>query len=280
MRIDLHTHSRASDGTQSPAELVEAAAAAGLDVLGLTDHDTAAGWPEAQEAAERCGIRVIPGIEISARHEGRGAHLLAYLPDPDHPVLRAHLDRILDGRRSRLPATVARMRDLGVDLTEEHVHAAAGDAVAHGRPHVADALVALGVVADRGEAFRRYLNPGRPAYVERHAAPLLGVIDAVRQAGGVTVLAHAWGRRRDDVPDAESLARLAAAGLVGLEVDHEDHDADQRRRLRAIARDLDLVVTGSSDHHGVGKIDHELGCNTTAPEEFERLLDAVPAPPR
>ncbi|GAA4113430.1 PHP domain-containing protein [Nocardioides fonticola] len=280
MRIDLHTHSRASDGTQSPAELVEAAAAAGLDVLGLTDHDTAAGWAEAQEAADRYGVRLVPGIEISALHEGRGAHLLAYLPDPEHPALREHLDRILDGRRARLPATIARVRELGIPLTEDDVHAAAGDAVAHGRPHVADALVALGVVGDRTEAFRRYLNPGRPAYVERHAAPLVGVIEAVRSAGGVSVLAHAWGRRRDDVPDAASLAGLAQAGLVGLEVDHEDHDADQRRRLRAIARDLGLVITGSSDHHGTGKIAHELGCNTTAPEEFERLLDAVPVPPR
>lgn len=276
MRIDLHTHSRASDGTQSPTELVEAAAAAQLDVLGLTDHDTAAGWAEGLQAAERHGVRLVTGIEISARHEGRGAHLLAYLPDPGHPGLREQLDRILDGRRSRLPATVARLRELGIPLTEDDVRAAAGDAVAHGRPHVADALVALGVVGDRTEAFRRFLNPGRPAYVERYAAPLTDVIRTVRDAGGVSVLAHAWGRRHDEVPDAESLAALAETGLVGLEVDHQDHDADQRRRLRGIARDLGLVITGSSDHHGAGKVDHELGCNTTAPEEFERLLAAVP----
>ena len=123
MRIDLHTHSRASDGTQSPAELVEAARAAGLDVLGLTDHDTAAGWAEAQEAADRVGIELVPGMEISARHEGHGAHLLAYGVDPDHPGLQAHLRRIIEGRRRRLPETVARLRAIGIDITEDAVRA-------------------------------------------------------------------------------------------------------------------------------------------------------------
>lgn len=272
MRIDLHTHSRASDGTQSPAELVEAAAAAGLDVLGLTDHDTAAGWDEAADAAERHGVVLVRGIEISTRHRGRGAHLLAYLPDPTHPALVEHLERIVEGRVDRLPQTIARLRALGIDVDEDDVHAANDDAVAPGRPHVADALIRRGVVADRAEAFARYLNPGRPAYVDRYAAPLVDVLAAVRGAGGVSVLAHAWGRRREEVPDAADLAALAAAGLGGLEVDHQEHDAGQRERLRAIARDVGLVVTGSSDHHGTGKVDHELGCNTTAPAEYERLL--------
>lgn len=270
--IDLHTHSTASDGTQTPGELVAAAAAAGVDVLGLTDHDTAAGWAEGLEAGERHGVRVVPGMEISTRHEGRGAHLLAYLVDPAHAGLTAHLDRILEGRRSRLPATVARLRALGIDVTEDDVRAAAGDAVAHGRPHVADVLVARGVVRDRTAAFQEYLNPGRPAYVERYAAPLTEVIAAVRDAGGVAVLAHAWGRRAVEQPDAASLARLAEAGLAGVEVDHQDHRPEQRERLRAIARDLGLVVTGSSDHHGAGKRDHELACNTTDPDELDRLL--------
>ena len=273
MRIDLHTHSRASDGTQSPGELVRAAGAAGLDVVALTDHDTAEGWAEAARTAEETGIGLVRGMEISTRHDGRGVHLLAYLPDPTHPPLLAELERILEGRSSRLPAMLARLRELGVDIDEDDVRRVAGDAVATGRPHVADALVDLGVVADRTEAFRRFLSAGRPAYANRYAAPLEKMLRIVGDAGGVSVIAHPWGRHGRQEPSEATLAELTEAGLSGLEVDHQDHDASARERLRGIARNLDLVVTGSSDHHGSGKVDHELGCNTTAPEEFERLVD-------
>jgi predicted metal-dependent phosphoesterase TrpH len=277
VRIDLHTHTRASDGTQSPTELVEAAVAAGLDVLGLTDHDTDEGWAEAERAADAAGLRLVRGMEISTKLDGRGVHLLAYLPDPTYPPLVALLDKVLDGRSSRVPAVLERLHALGIELTAHDVHRVSGDAAASGRPHIADALVAAGVVRDRDEAFRRFLNPGMPAYVDRYAAPLRDTIRAVAEAGGVSVIAHAWGRRTARIPDEAALAELADLGLVGLEVDHQDHDASQREALRAIARDLDLVVTGSSDHHGTGKVDHELGCNTTAPEELERLLDLAAA---
>lgn len=277
MRIDLHTHTRASDGTQSPTELVEAAVGAGLDVLGLTDHDTAEGWAEAERAAAAAGLRLVRGMEISTSLDGRGVHLLAYLPDPTYPPLVALLDKVLDGRSSRVPAVLERLRALGIGLTAEDVHRVSGDAAASGRPHIADALVAAGVVRDRDEAFRRFLNPGMPAYVDRYAAPLRDTIRVVAEAGGVSVIAHAWGRRTARVPGEAALAELADLGLAGLEVDHQDHDEDQRAALRGIARDLGLVVTGSSDHHGAGKVDHELGCNTTAPEELERLLDLAAA---
>jgi 3',5'-nucleoside bisphosphate phosphatase len=273
VRIDLHTHSRASDGTQSPEELVRAATDAGLDVVAITDHDTADGWDEAEAAARETGIALVRGMEISTRHDGHGVHLLAYLPDPSHPALVAELDRILDGRSSRLPAMLARLRELGIDIDADDVRRVAGDAVSTGRPHVADALVDLGVVADRTEAFRRYLSAGRPAYANRYAAPLEEMLRLVDEAGGVSVIAHPWGRSRRQEPDEATLAALAEIGLSGIEVDHQDHDAPTRERLRAIARNLDLVATGSSDHHGTGKVDHELGCNTTAPEELDRLLD-------
>ncbi len=273
VRIDLHTHSRASDGTQSPGELVRAASAAGLDVLALTDHDTAEGWDEAAATAAATGLALVPGMEISTRHAGRGVHLLAYLPDPTHPALVAELDRILEGRSSRLPVMLERLRELGIEIDDEDVHRVAGDAVAAGRPHVADALVELGVVADRSEAFRRYLSAGRPAYANRYAAPLERMLQIVDAAGGVSVIAHPWGRHGRQEPDEATIAALAEAGLAGLEVDHQDHDPAARERLRAIARNLDLVATGSSDHHGTGKVDHELGCNTTAPEQLERLLE-------
>lgn len=275
MRIDLHTHSRVSDGTETPTELVHAAARAGLDVVALTDHDTAASWPEAVTAAAEAGITLVRGMEISTRHEGDGVHLLAYLPDPSYPPLAAQLESILAGRTARVPAMLEKLRALGIDIDQADVLAAAPGTSATGRPHVADALVAKGVVADRGEAFRSYLNPGRPAYVDRYAASTVEAVRNVVGAGGVPVIAHPWGRNGRRRPDVDSLAGLVAEGLVGLEVDHQDHDAATRARLRAIAAELDLVVTGSSDYHGLGKLDHDLGCNTTDPAQYDRLLDAA-----
>ena len=280
MRIDLHTHSCASDGTQTPEELVRAASAAGLDVLALTDHDTCEGWAEAGRTAEEVGVTLVRGIEISTRHRGRGAHLLAYRPDPAYPPLAAHLRRILDARSSRVPAMLERLRAVGVDVDIGDVRRAAHGAAATGRPHVADALVTLGVVPDRDTAFARYLNPGRPAYVNRYAPELAELVRVVADAGGVTVLAHPWGRHGPESMTEESIAELAGVGLAGLEVDHHDHTPAQREQLRAIAERHDLLVTGASDHHGTGKVDHELGCHTTAPEQYERLLALIEAAAR
>lgn len=278
MRIDLHTHSDRSDGTDSPAELVRHARAAGVDVLGLTDHDSTEGWAEAATEAERVGIRLVRGIEISTRHRGIGVHLLAYLPDPTHPGLVAELDRVVEGREARLPRVLDRLAGLGIDITEDQVRRLAGDAAALGRPHVADALVAHGVVADRDEAFARFLGPGGPAYVGRYEADLVDMIGLVADAGGVTVLAHPWARRPDNSAlDEAGLTALKDAGLAGVEVDHEDHDPATRRTLRALATELDLVPTGSSDYHGTGKTGHDLLCNSTAPEALDRLLDLAAA---
>lgn len=272
MRIDLHTHSLASDGTDTPGDLVRAAHAVGLDVVALTDHDATAGWDEAARAAEEVGISLVRGLEISTRYAGRSVHLLAYLPDPTHPGLCAALGRIIDGRRERTPAIVAALRAHGIEITEDDVRREAGRSMAAGRPHVADALVRLGVVTDRTHAFGLLLNPGRPGYVDRYAAELTDMIALVVAAGGVTVLAHPWGRSGRSVLDAAALESLRGIGLAGVEVDHQDHDAATRAALGGLANDLDLVVTGSSDHHGLGKVDHDLGVNTTAPEEFERLV--------
>jgi predicted metal-dependent phosphoesterase TrpH len=274
VRIDLHTHSNRSDGTESPADLVKRALSEGLDVLGLTDHDTTEGWDEAVDAAESTGLRLVRGIEVSCVFAGYGVHLLAYLPDPTYPPLARELQRVLDGRNSRLPATLERLRALGIDIDVHDVRRVAGETAAMGRPHVADALVELGVVRDRNEAFNTYLGPQGPAYVHRYAADLEDMIGTVADAGGVTVLAHPWASRHDhSALDAEGIAGLRDVGLSGLEVDHEDHDPATREALRAVARDLGLVVTGSSDYHGLGKVDHDLGCNTTAPDQLDRLLD-------
>jgi predicted metal-dependent phosphoesterase TrpH len=277
VRIDLHTHSRASDGTQSPAEVMRAAADAGLDVVALTDHDTAQGWGEATTAADELGLQLVLGIEISTRFGSAGVHLLAYQPDAEDPGLVTVLDRILEGRSQRVPAILDKLREVGVDLTEDDVRRVAAGTPATGRPHVADALLARGVVASRAEAFERYLNPGRPGYARRFAADLEDVVPVVVAAGGVPVVAHPWGRTARSELTPAAFARLQEVGLAGIEVDHQDHDPAAREELRAIARNLDLVVTGSSDYHGTGKVDHELGCNTTAPEELARIRELADA---
>ena len=277
MRIDLHAHSSVSDGTAPPADLVRAAAAAGLDVVALTDHDTTAGWSDAAQAAEEAGVGLVRGIEVSTRHHGSSVHLLAYLPDDGDPALQAELRRIVEGREQRVPRMLQKLRDLGIPATEAALAEASGGTEVTGRPHVADMLVRLGVVADRDEAFARYLSQGGPAFVDRYAPELEDAIRVVTAARGVCVVAHPWGRGSEDVLDEAAFAVLKEAGLAGIEVDHLDHDEPRRARLRDVAAALDLVVTGSSDHHGTGKLGHALGCETTAPEQLERILDRAAA---
>jgi 3',5'-nucleoside bisphosphate phosphatase len=275
VRIDLHTHSDRSDGTDRPGALMGRAVAAGLDIVALTDHDTAVGWDEARAAAEDIGIGFVPGIEISCAHDDVGVHLLAYLLDPDHPPLVEELARVLQGRSARLPATLDRLHEIGIDLSVADVEAVSTAATATGRPHVADALVARGYVASRDEAFDRYLARGRPAYVDRYAADLVTMLGTVAAAGGVTVLAHPWGRHSRHALDASTLALLKDHGLAGVEVDHQDHAPETRAELHRTAEQLGLLRTGSSDFHGEGKSDCPLGLHTTDPEQFELLLAAA-----
>ncbi|HEX5996449.1 MAG TPA: PHP domain-containing protein [Jiangellales bacterium] len=275
MRIDLHTHSSVSDGTDPPEVLVANAAAADLDVIALTDHDTFDGWDAAISAGRDRGVTVVGGVEISTGLRGAAVHLLGYLPDPDFGPLVAELERIRAHRNGRLTAILERLNQIGVPVTRQDVLAVASRASSVGRPHVADALVARGYVANRGEAFDSWLAEGGPAFVPKYAPPTAEMIALVRRAGGVAVLAHPWGRSSRRVLTPGALEKLARAGLAGLEVDHDDHDRTDREELRALAADLGLIVTGSSDHHGTGKIGHELGRYTTDPEQYERLLDLV-----
>ena len=272
MRIDLHTHSNRSDGTDPVDVLIAHARRAGLDVIALTDHDTADGWVEGRSAAEDLGIGFVPGIEISCKLGHTSVHLLGYLMDPAYPPLAEQLARVRDGRTGRVPGMIERLNALGIPITVGDVLVQATGTPSVGRPHVADALVAAGVVADRTEAFDRYLAEGRPAHMQRYAIEPGRAIELVREAGGVPVIAHPWGRSSRRVMTADTIARLVDHGLAGLEVDHQDHGPPDRQALREIATGLGLIVTGSSDHHGVGKTDHDLGVNTTAPEQFEALL--------
>jgi 3',5'-nucleoside bisphosphate phosphatase len=277
MRIDLHTHSSISDGTDRPADLVRAAAAAGLAVIGLTDHDTYDGWAEAMTAAGTSGVTVVCGVEMSTTLDGAGVHVLGYLPDPSYEPLSDELARIRADRAGRIPAIIDRLRALGAPLTLTDVLSLARNASALGRPHVADALVAKGYVRNRSEAFDRWLAEGGPAYVPKYAPPTAAAIGLITDAGGVAVLAHPWGRTSRRVLGPDRLAELATVGLAGLEVEHEDHDSASRQRLRTLAAELDLIVTGSSDYHGAGKEGHALGTNTTSPEQYQRLVDLAAA---
>jgi 3',5'-nucleoside bisphosphate phosphatase len=273
--IDLHSHSSVSDGTTSPADVVRHAGEVGLDVLALTDHDTAAGWAEAAHAAVEVGLAFVAGMEISTKYEGRSVHLLAYLPDPTYGPLRAELAKILAGRGDRLPAMLQQLAAADRVLTEAEVRHQVGAHGVVGRPHVADAMVAKGFARDRTDAFERWLNPGRAGFVVRYAPRTPDMIRIVTEAGGAAVIAHPWARSSRLVLTAASLVELAAVGLVGVEVDHQDHASGDRVELRRLAAELGLVATGSSDYHGAGKIDHDLGCNVTAPVELGRLLKAA-----
>jgi 3',5'-nucleoside bisphosphate phosphatase len=271
MLIDLHTHSSVSDGTDSPAGLVTAAVVAGVGVLALADHDTTQGLAEAAEAGRRLGVEIVPAIEVSTSWQGADVHLLAYWPDVHDEALQHMLGAIRRGRAARIPQMLAGLAEAGIDISEADVRRCAGPTASLGRPHVADALVAAGVVQSREEAFATLIGEGMAGHVRKPAPPLPRAIDTLRQAGAVPVLAHPWGRGSRAVLDEVALDELAAAGLLGIEVDHLDHDPDDRERLRAIASALGLVVTGGSDYHGVGKAGVALGANRTSPQAYEAL---------
>lgn len=272
MRIDLHTHSNVSDGTDSPAKLVSEAAAAGLDVVALTDHDTFDGLAEAVAQGGRVGVQVVRGIEVSCSRGGQSVHLLAYGADPIDDALAAEMATVRNGRTGRLAPVLEKLAELGVGVSEGEVLRFVGDSPSVGRPHIADALVAAGHVRDRTEAFDRFLADGGPAHVHRYAIDVARGIDLVHGAGGVAVIAHPWGRGRRRVLPPAVLAELTAEhGLDGFEVDHQDHDAATRAELRSLGEELGVLMTGSSDYHGTGKRDHDLGCNTTDPAVFAEL---------
>jgi 3',5'-nucleoside bisphosphate phosphatase len=272
MRIDLHTHSSVSDGTDTPAELVHKARAVGLDVVGLTDHDTFDGLDEATAEGERLGIQVVRGMELSCSRQGSSVHVLAYGADPSSPGLAEEMALVRDGRLGRLAGVLAKLTALGVPVSEAAVMAQVGDSPSVGRPHIADALIKAGHVQDRQEAFDRFLADGGPAHVPRYTIELERGIDLIHQAGGLAVIAHPWGRGREHLLPPGVLQTLAHDHqLDGIEVDHQDHDAEIRRQLRLLADSLGLLPTGSSDYHGTGKLDHDLGCNTTDLEVFNEM---------
>jgi predicted metal-dependent phosphoesterase TrpH len=262
VRIDLHTHSNVSDGTQTPADVMASAARAGLDVIALTDHDSTDGWEGASAGALEHGVALVPGMEVSCRtEEGISVHLLSYLHDPAHPGLLEEITKAKDARLTRAERMVTLLAE-DYPLTWDDVihHVAPGATL--GRPHIADALVAAGVVEDRSEAFSSILT-SRSRYFIPHYAPHPAIaVELVRAAGGVPVFAHPVGER--------TYREMIDAGLAGLEIDHRDNPEDGRGFLRRLAAKHDLLVTGSSDYHGAGK-PNLLGENLTAPEVLARI---------
>ncbi|MGB3769615.1 MAG: PHP domain-containing protein [Rhodococcus sp. (in: high G+C Gram-positive bacteria)] len=279
MLIDLHTHSTSSDGTDSPAELIAAATAAGLDVVALTDHDTTHGWAEAEAAvlATSGAPSLVRGMEMSC--EGRGedgdpvtVHLLAYLFDPANAALANERQRLRDERVTRLRTMIGLMKDDGYDVDADAIIAAAGPSA--GRPHLAAALVSLGVVDTIGDAFTDLLKTGGKYYATKRDTPLDEAVGLIADAGGVPVIAHSRARTRGRLLHVEHIEELARGGqLGGLEVDHPDHTARDADLLRAIADEHGLLITGSSDYHGSNKTT-PIGARTTAQEQYERLVEA------
>jgi 3',5'-nucleoside bisphosphate phosphatase len=270
VRADLHSHSSASDGTRPPADVIGRAAAAGLDAIALTDHDTVAGMAEAADALPS-GLTLIPGMELSCRRDGHSVHLLAYLFDPDHPDLARQVAVIRNSRVERAVAMVAKLNELGVPITWEQVKAIAAGGVI-GRPHIARAMVQVGTITSPDRAFSpEWIGPGGRAHVRRYALDPGEAIGLVHAAGGVTVLAHPFAVTRGwSVPEA-LIGGLAGAGLDGVEVAHPDHDAQQREHLAAVARELGLVATGGSDDHGILTADR-IGTEWTTQDDLDRLL--------
>jgi predicted metal-dependent phosphoesterase TrpH len=274
--IDLHTHSTCSDGTDTPFALVKKALAAGVTTLGITDHDSTAGWSEAITAIQP-QIQLVLGAEISClTTDGVSVHMLGLLFDGEHKEMQQMLEDSRDTRIPRMRKMIELLRADGIDISIEDVNRVAPTGSTLGRPHLADALVAKGIVASRDEAFLDLLHNESKYYVS-HAAPTpVEAISVIRRAGGVAVIAHPFASRRGEILVPESFTDLLAAGLNGIEVHHRDQNTQEQKVLTDIARGLNLVITGSSDYHGTGKL-NSMAENTTHPAQWEMLESAANA---
>ncbi|MCF2707373.1 PHP domain-containing protein [Arcanobacterium haemolyticum] len=268
--IDPHTHSTASDGTSTPRELMYEARAAGLAMIGLTDHDTVAGWAEAASEVPDSGVALLRGMEMSVRFRSTTLHLLAYLFRPDHPRIVDHVARTQESRRTRGKEIVDRL-STDYPITWEEVASRAGGQSSIGRPHIADALIARGIVTTRAEAFERFLLPTSPYFVPHYAPPLLDALEWIKEAGGASVLAHPRALSRGEEIPTQMFATLAEAGLFGIEIDHRENRPNSLAELENVALVSGLARFGSSDYHGSGKANH-LGEHTTAPAVIDALI--------
>ena len=270
-RIDLHTHSNESDGTDRPGELVEKAIAAGITHLALTDHDSITGWSEAL-AHRNDSISLILGSEISCQtHEALSVHMLGLLFDPMNQPLREAMEGTRTNRVTRMERIVAKLQEAGIEITIADVYAELSEGATLGRPHLADAMVKKGIVADRSEAFEQFLHNRSKFYIPDASPTPEAAIGLIKSAGGVAVIAHPFASLRGRIISPEHLESLVEAGLDGIEIDHRDHNEGERDALREMVRRFGLIATGGSDYHGRGKI-NQLAENMTDMAQLERIV--------
>ena len=268
--IDLHTHSLASDGTDTPGELINKAHARGISVLGLMDHDTVAGWDEAISYL-RPGMSLVLGSEISCQTlDGTSVHMLGMLFDRENTALAEVLSTTRDNRLTRMNRIIARLNDAGFEISIEDVLAQLAPGATLGRPHLADALIAKKIVASRDEAFAQLLHNNSKYYISHYSPTPEDAIKLIKQAGGVAVIAHPLASLRGRTVSIDSFESMVEAGLDGIEISHRDQSEDERQLLREVVAQYDIIATGSSDYHGNGKL-NELAEFTTKPEDFEAL---------
>jgi 3',5'-nucleoside bisphosphate phosphatase len=276
---DLHTHTVHSDGTTTVEHNVRLAVRLGLEGLGITDHDTTAGFAEAFEAADGSGLEIVPGTEFSAEEDGASVHVLGYWIAPDDEPLQREMDRLRNERRRRAEEIVAKFHALGIAVSFDRVLELAGEAPI-GRPHIAAAVVETGAVATTREVFDRYLADDGPAYVPKYAVDPVRAVELIIGAGGVAVVAHPglYGARRADEPGlgTATIEAMTEAGMAGIEADHPDHTDEDRAHYRDLARALGLIVTAGSDYHGDAKT-LQLGQATTPRADVEALRECRPA---
>ena len=279
MLIDLHTHSTSSDGTDSPTELVNRAISKKIDVLALTDHDSTRGWDEALNTLlshpSKTSMQLVQGAEISCQDsDGISIHMLGYMFDTEYQPLLEVLERTRENRVSRMERIIARLNEAGIEISLEDVHAQRKGDATLGRPHLADALVARGHVASRDEAFAALLHNKSKFYINHYSPSPTEVIRLIKSAGGVAVIAHPLASQRGRTIRIELMEQLVEAGLDGIEIYHRDHSDDEKVQLLQIAKENELIVTGSSDYHGTGK-QNQLAEFTTHPQQWGALLSRV-----
>ena len=268
--IDLHTHSLASDGTDTPGELINKAHARGITVLGLMDHDTVAGWDEAPRYL-RPGMSLVLGSEISCQTlDGTSVHMLGMLFDSENAALAQVLATTRENRLTRMDRIIARMNEAGYEISIDDVLAQLAPGATLGRPHLADALIAKKIVASRDEAFAELLHNNSKFYISHYSPTPEDAIKLIKGAGGVAVIAHPLASLRGRTISIDSFASMVDAGLDGIEISHRDQSEEQRELLREVVAQYGIIATGSSDYHGNGKL-NELAEFTTKPEDFAAL---------
>jgi len=274
--IDLHTHTTFSDGTDTPTQLINKALAAGITTIALTDHDSISGWQEATTAL-RPGICLVPGAEVSCQTlDGISVHILGLLFDSSNTELIDTLEKTRENRFGRMEKIIAKINEAGIEISMSEVLEQLSDGATLGRPHLADALIKKGVVASREEAFTQMLHNHSKYYVSHYSPTPEAVIKLIKDAGGVSVIAHPMASHRGRTISLDTFGSLIQAGLDGIEVDHRDHSVEEKTQLISLAKESKLVMTGASDYHGNGKL-NLLGEYTTEPAQWQKLEERASA---